>query len=184
MKHLLEFQTVDEFTASKDSLDKPNISLVNENGNVYSLMGGGAIDRKITSVKYGTVCLPWNAWVPDGVIVKTVASYTQDGNKVSASLQDYTNPQGTSGKTGIPANTGFVIYSETPGTYTFTYSWMNAEAPESNLLSGNPKQTSASPGENAGYIFVLANKSQGLGFYHLASGQMIAPNCAYLVLKP
>ena len=34
MKHLLEFQTVDAFTTSKDSLDKPNISLVNENGNV------------------------------------------------------------------------------------------------------------------------------------------------------
>ena len=118
------------------------------------------------------------------MIVKTVASYTQDGNKVSASLQDYTNPQGTSGKTVIPANTGFIIYSETPGTYTFTYSWMNAEAPESNLLSGNPKQTSVSQGENAGYIYTLANKSQGLGFYNLASGQMIAANSAYLVLKP
>ena len=184
MKHLLEFQTVDTFTASKDSLDKPNISLVNENGNVYSLMGGGAIDRKITSVKYGTVCLPWNAWVPDGVIVKTVTSYTQDGNKVSASLQDYTNPQGSSGKTVIPANTGFIIYSKTPGTYTFTYSWMDVEAPESNLLSGNPKQTSVSQGDNDGCVYSLANKSQGLGFYNLASGQMIAANCAYLVLKP
>ena len=118
------------------------------------------------------------------MIVQTVTSYTKNDKKVSVSLQDYTNPQGSSGRTVIPANTGFIIYSETPGTYTFTYSWMDVEAPESNLLSGNPKQTSLSPGENAGYIYVLANKSQGLGFYHLASGQMIAPNCAYLVLKP
>ena len=55
MKHLLEFQTVDEFTASKDSLDKPNISLVNENGNVYSLMGGGGYWQKnnLSQVWYG-----------------------------------------------------------------------------------------------------------------------------------
>lgn len=46
MKHLLEFQTVDAFTTSKDSLDKPNISLVNENGNVYSLMGGVLLTEK------------------------------------------------------------------------------------------------------------------------------------------
>ena len=60
---------------------------------------------------------------------------------------------------------------------------MDAEAPESNLLSGNPKQTSVSQGENAGYIYALAN-IQGLGFYNLAPGQMIAANSAYLVLKP
>ena len=146
------------------------------------------INRTITSVNYGTVCLPWNAWVPDGVTVYAAETYTDKGDTRYVTLQEYTNPQGNNGKNVIPANTGFIIYSKTPvtdtHTYTFRYSGKKANAPQSNLLSGNPEQNSVAQGDNDGCVYGLANKSQGLGFYNLNSGQKIAANCAYIVLKP
>ena len=147
-----------------------------------------SINRTITSVNYGTVCLPWNAWVPDGVTVYAAETYTDKGDTRYVTLQEYTNPQGNNGKNVIPANTGFIIYSKTPvtdtHTYTFRYSGKKANAPQSNLLSGNPEQNSVAQGDNDGCVYGLANKSQGLGFYNLNSGQKIAANCAYIVLKP
>ena len=143
-----------------------------------------SIDRTITAVNYGTVCLPWNAWVPEGVTVYAAAEYTDKGDTRYVTLQKYTNPQGNNGKNVIPANTGFIIYSTTPDTYTFIYTRKQANAPQSNLLSGNPEQNSVDQGDNDGCVYGLANKSQGLGFYNLNSGQNIAANCAYIVLKP
>ena len=143
-----------------------------------------SIKRTITSVEYGTVCLPWNAWVPQGVTVYAAAAYTDKGDTRYVTLQKYTNPQGNNGKNVIPANTGFIIYSTTPDTYTFIYTRKQANAPQSNLLSGNPEQNSVDQGDNDGCVYGLANKSQGLGFYNLNSGQNIAANCAYIVLKP
>lgn len=143
-----------------------------------------SIKRTITSVFYGTVCLPWNAWVPAGVTVYAAETYTDNGDTRYVTLKEYTNPQGKNRKNVIPANTGFIIYSETPEIYTFTYSGKQANAPQSNLLSGNPKQNSVDQGDNDGCVYGLANKSQGLGFYNLNSGQKIAANCAYIVLKP
>ena len=143
-----------------------------------------SIDRTITSVNYGTVCLPWNAWVPQGVTVYAASAYTDKGDTRYVTLQEYKNPQGNNGKNVIPANTGFIIYSTTPKTYTFKYTGKKANAPQSNLLSGNPEQNSVAQGDNNGCVYGLANKSQGLGFYNLNSGQKIAANCAYIVLKP
>ena len=143
-----------------------------------------SIDRTITSVNYGTVCLPWNAWVPEGVTVYAAETYTDKGDTRYVTLKEYTNPQGKNRKNVIPANTGFIIYSETPEIYTFTYSGKQANAPQSNLLSGNPEQNSVGQGDNDGCVYGLANKNQGLGFYNLNSGQNIAANCAYIVLKP
>lgn len=143
-----------------------------------------SINRTITSVYYGTVCLPWNAWVPDGVTVYAAETYTDKGDTRYVTLQEYKNPQGNNGKNVIPANTGFIIYSETPDTYTFIYTRKKANAPQSNLLRGNPEQNSVAQGDNDGCVYGLANKSQGLGFYNLNSGQNIAANCAYIVLKP
>lgn len=147
-----------------------------------------SINRTITSVNYGTVCLPWNAWVPDGVTVYAAETYTDKGDTRYVTLKEYTNPQGNNDKNVIPANTGFIIYSKTPVTdtytYTFRYSGKKANAPQSNLLSGNPEQNSVDQGDNNGCVYGLANKSQGLGFYNLNSGQKIAANCAYIVLKP
>lgn len=144
-----------------------------------------SIERKIYEDNYATVCLPWNGWVPENVKVYAAATYTDKGDTRYVTLEEYTNPQGgDSKKTVIPANTGFLIYSKTAGTYTFKYTGKKADAPESNLLSGNPEQTSVSQGDNDGCVYGLANKSKGLGFYNLNSGQNIAANCAYLVLKP
>ena len=149
-----------------------------------NIMNRPSIDRTITSVNYGTVCLPWNAWVPAGVTVYAAETYTDKGDTRYVTLQKYTNPQGNNGKNVIPANTGFIIYSETPDTYTFIYTGKKANAPQSNLLSGNPEQNSVAQGDNKGCVYGLANKNQGLGFYNLNSGQNIAANCAYIVLKP
>ena len=94
-----------------------------------------SINRTITSVNYGTVCLPWNAWVPAGVTVYAAETYTDKGDTRYVTLQEYTNPQGNNGKNVIPANTGFIIYSTTPKTYTFKYRIISSAAIQSRTQS-------------------------------------------------
>ena len=177
LEQVLLETTNTNYTTSAEDTQK----LIDAYNNIKNLP---SIDRTITSVNYGTVCLPWNAWVPQGVTVYAAAAYTDKGDTRYVTLQKYTNPQGNNGKNVIPANTGFIIYSTTPKTYTFKYAGKQANAPQSNLLSGNPEQNSVRQGDNDGCVYGLANKNQGLGFYNLNSGQNIAANCAYIVLKP
>ncbi|MDY5876925.1 MAG: hypothetical protein SPJ79_04980 [Prevotella sp.] len=177
LEQVLLETTNTNYTTSKEDTKK----LIEAYNNI---MNRPSINRTITSVEYGTVCLPWNAWVPQGVTVYAAAAYTDKGDTRYVTLQKYTNPQGNNGKNVIPAKTGFIIYSKTPDTYTFIYTRKQANAPQGNLLSGNPEQNSVRQGDNDGCVYGLANKSQGLGFYNLNSGQNIAANCAYIVLKP
>ena len=54
--------------------------------------------------------------------VYAAETYTDKGDTRYVTLQKYTNPQGNNGKNVIPANTGFIIYYETPDIFTFRYS--------------------------------------------------------------
>ena len=131
--------------------------------------------KKITAkAKYATICLPYNTKVPEGVTVKVVTEYTPGSHYVKTAV--FANAGDI-----MPANNGFLLYAEdiTEDTnYTFVYTSKAANAPGVNLLYGNVERREDY--DNLSDVFVLANKSKGVGFYHLASGQALAANVAYM----
>ena len=133
---------------------------------------------------YATLCLPWNAWVPAGVATYT-GSFKQDsGDTRYITLNEYKN---TNGKTVIPAGIGgYILKTTTTGTFTFFRTGKSADAPAAtNYLKGNPSMENVMPTDTEeGNVYVLAKKSQGLGFYNLAANNAIKHNCAYIVIEP
>lgn len=131
--------------------------------------------KKITSnAKYATICLPYNTKVPEGVTVKVVTEYIPGSHYVKTA--DFANAGDV-----MPANNGFLLYAAdiTEDTeYTFVYTSKAASAPGVNLLFGNVERRTDY--DNLSDVFVLANKSKGVGFYHLKSGQALAANVAYM----
>ena len=131
--------------------------------------------KKITfSAKYATICLPYNTKVPEGVSVMVVTQYNSDAHYVKTA--EYA-------KAGdiMPAYNGFLLYApeiKADTEYTFVYTSNVTSAPGVNLLYGNVERSTDT--ENLKDVFVLANKSNGVGFYHLQSGQALAANVAYL----
>ena len=124
--------------------------------------------------KYATICLPYNTKVPEGVTVKVVTEYIPGSHYVKTA--DFA-------KAGevMPADKGFLLYAEniTEDTkYTFVYTSKDAKEPDVNKLLGNLERKKDV--ENPSEVFVLANKSLGVGFYHLKNGEALAANVAYL----
>lgn len=131
--------------------------------------------KKITvGAKYATICLPYNTKVPEGVTVKVVTEYTPGSHYVKTA--DFANAGDV-----MPANNGFLLYAEdiTADTeYKFVYTSKAASAPGVNLLYGNVEKRTDY--DNLSDVFVLANKSLGVGFYHLKSENALVANVAYL----
>lgn len=142
---------------------------------IYKINNPKSFTKKITvGAKYATICLPYNTKVPEGVTVKVVTEYTPGSHYVKTA--DFAN----AGEV-MPANNGFLLYAEdiTADTdYTFVSTSKAASAPGVNLLFGNVEERTDH--ENLSDVFVLANKSKGVGFYHLKSGENLAANVAYL----
>ena len=142
---------------------------------IYKINNPWSFTKKITAkAKYATICLPYNTKVPEGVTVKVVTEYTPGSHYVKTAV--FANAGDI-----MPANNGFLLYAEniTADTeYTFVYTSKAANAPGVNLLYGNVERRTDT--KNLSDVFVLANKSKGVGFYHLASGQALAANVAYM----
>lgn len=142
---------------------------------IYKINNPWTFTKKITvGAKYATICLPYNTKVPEGVTVKVVTEYTPGSHYVKTA--DFAN----AGEV-MPANNGFLLYAEdiTADTdYKFVSTSKAASAPGVNLLFGNVERRTDY--DNLSDVFVLANKSLGVGFYHLQSKQALAANVAYL----
>lgn len=137
---------------------------------------------------YATLCLPWNAWVPEGVSTFT-GSFKEDKDDTRyITMNEYENAnKHSNGKTVIPAGIGgYILKTNAEGTYTFYRTGKPADAPAtSNYLNGNPSMENVMPTDSEkGNVYVLANKNKGLGFYILAANNPIRHNCAYIVLEP
>lgn len=137
---------------------------------------------------YATLCLPWNAWVPQGVTTYT-GSFKQDsGDTRYITLNEYNNAdKHTNKKTVIPAGIGgYILKTTKTGTFKFYRTGKPADAPAStNYLKGNPSMENVMPTDTEkGNVYVLAKKDRGLGFYNLAANNAIKHNCAYIVIEP
>lgn len=126
-----------------------------------------------TAAKYATICLPYNAWIPEGVEVQVVTGYSEDGHTAITAAYK--------GKV-MPANTGFLLHANvtTDTQFTFWCTDQEADAPEANILRGTVERI-APENRPTQDVYVLANKNHGVGFYRLNDGQGIPANRAYLV---
>ena len=126
-----------------------------------------------TAAKYATICLPYNAWIPEDVEVQVVTGYSEDGHTAITAAYN--------GEV-MPANTGFLLYAdvETDTEFKFWYTGKKADAPETNILRGTVERI-APENRPTQDVYVLANRNHGVGFYRLNDGQGIPANRAYLV---
>ena len=134
------------------------------------------LDVKITDAKYATTCLPWNGEVPAGVTVYIATKYNESATATSSvHLEKYD-------ANVLPKGVGFLLYSDNADTYTFKRTTSAAETPAGNILSGTYKKIENSHLDFTSHNYMLlGNKSQGVGFYRLASDSYIPAFRAYIL---
>ena len=121
----------------------------------------------ITSAGYATLCLPYNATVPDGL-----TAYTATDNGTSVTLV-------AKKSNTIAAGEGVVLKGK-EGTYTFATA-ENAAATEGNQMVGVTEDTLLTSADNA-YMLTRDKKTQAIAFRKLATTYTLGANKAYLKL--
>lgn len=131
---------------------------------------------KEDGVDYGwsTICLPFNARIPEGVkVYAATADETQDSTVI---IKNFTMTLTEVDVIKvINANKGYVVYGPV-GTYAFHSTSRKSDVP--TILKGNPTSEYISSDNNNGYV--LSYKSTwGLGFYKF-TGSQLSPYRAWL----
>lgn len=136
-------------------------------------------DIDIDATRATSVCLPWNATVPEGVSVYYATEMLSHKHLDAVHLVKYEGSV-------IPANNGFVVIADadnTAASLRFTYSAEPASLPEGNILKGT---VDGMDGENlsfADYTYMTVGSDDlGNGFRALADGASIPACSAYLQL--
>ena len=133
----------------------------------WNLVEVSSVKLTVGETGYATAYFPFAVTIPAGVTAYTVAA-AADGKATLKKLS------GT-----IPAHTGVVLSgtANTPCTFEFAD---DVAAVDGNMLEGMTIATEV-PAETKAYI--LANGSEGVGFYRLSeSDRTIAANKAYLIV--
>lgn len=133
----------------------------------WNLVEVSSVKLTVGETGYATAYFPFAVTIPAGVTAYTVAA-AADGVATLKKLS------GT-----IPAHTGVVLSgtANTPCTFEFA---ADAAAVDGNMLEGMTIATEVSATTKA---YILANGSEGVGFYRLSeSDRTIAANKAYLIV--
>lgn len=148
--------------------DKIKFTLVD----AYELVIKKTGDYKEGDKDYGwsTICLPFNAKVPEGV--KAYAATAHNSNNETDIIKDYTMT--LTEVNVIVANKGYVVYGPVGSNYFHSTS---RESNEATILKGNPTKDYISSDNNNGYV--LSYKTWGLGFYKY-TGSQLSPYRAWL----
>ena len=129
-------------------------------------------DLTVDGVPYGwsTICLPFNARVPEGVTTYAATAHNSENSndKVTDFLMTLTPVS------YIDAQKGYVVYGPA-GDHNFNPTSHACDKP--TILEGNYTKE-AIPATNKS-CYVLANKAWGIGFYKF-SGSTLAANRAWL----
>lgn len=134
-------------------------------------------DLTVDGVPYGwsTICLPFNAKVPEDVVVYAASvPQQQDIDEQSANDKITGYKMLLSPVEVIDSMKGYVVYGAA-GIHYFKPTSRSCE--HESILTGNPTDIAISTTNNSGYV--LANKTWGLGFYRY-TGQTYAPYRAWL----
>lgn len=126
-----------------------------------------SISYKLSSVGWGTLCLPFSAEIPSGLTLYEVTSTA--GNELTKTEVDK-----------IEMNKAYLV-SGTAGTYNFTGPTTPTGTYTNGLLTGNTNSTTVFVPKDS---YVLQNLSKGLAFYKVANNdsQKCSPYKAYLTL--
>ena len=123
----------------------------NTNGYCFNLEFVTEIPVTISAAKYASFYAPVAMTAPEGVTAYYITSKKEVNGITYANLTEVPNNV-------IPANTGVILYSETPGTYNLTVGG-EAETLTGNWLNGTAASTYV--GDDS---YVLSNKD-GIGLY-------------------
>lgn len=124
----------------------------------------------ISDARHATLCLPYNAIVPDGVTAYTA---TDNGEFVLLTEKE--------DKT-IAANEGVVLKGE-PGTYTFVATEKDVQATEENAMVGVTEDTELTSENNAYLLTRNKNDNSTIAFRKLETNYTLGANKAYLKPK-
>ena len=133
----------------------------------WNLVEVSSVKLTVGETGYATAYFPFAVTIPAGVTAYTVAA-AADGEATLKKLS------GT-----IPAHTGVVLSgtANTPCTFEIA---ADVAAVDDNMLDGMTIATEVPAGTKA---YILANGSEGVGFYRLSeSDRTIAANKAYLIV--
>lgn len=122
----------------------------NSNGYCFNLEEVTEIPVTISAAKYASFYAPVAMTVPTGVTAYYINSKKEVNGETWANLEEIGNV--------IPANTGVILYSETPNTYYLTVGG------EANAIEGNWLTGTAASAYIAEASYVLSNK-YGIGLY-------------------
>ena len=124
-------------------------------------------------VDYGwtTICLPFNAKVPEKV--KVYAATAHDKDDAESKITDFTMT--LTPVTVIDSNKGYVVYGPV-GPHDFLPTSRNCD--KATILVGNPSKEAIDKNNNNGYVLSYKN-TWGLGFYKY-TGSTLAGNRAWL----
>lgn len=150
-------------------------------------------DLTVDGVPYGwsTICLPFNAKVPEEVTAYAATAYVSPASKSTAQTADQGDDSDADREalnddkvkeflmtltpvTVINGTMGYVVYGPA-GSHNFAPTSRTND--EQTILTGNSTRLAMSTVNNPGYV--LANKNWGLGFYKYA-GSTYAPFRAWL----
>ncbi len=161
------FKVGDKITTCVEDFDENEIS----DPITFTFCNELTIDYNMTSAGWGTICLPFEAEIPEGLTAYNVPSV--DGNKLVLEEAE-----------SFEMNTPYLL-SGTQGTYSFTGpDTPTASNYNSGVLVGNTYlSTEANPVYAPEGSYVLQNNTQGLGFYKVANAnkQKVRQYSAYLV---
>lgn len=127
------------------------------------------IESTVSSSRYATFCLPYDATIPEGL-----TAYTANDNGESVKL--------TANKSGkIAAGEGVVLHGEA-GTYTFVATAEDVSATAGNKMVGVTEDTELNASDNA-YLLTRDKNTQAIAFRKLATTYTLGANKAYLKLE-
>ena len=138
----------------------------------YKLVIKKVGDYKEGDKDYGwsTICLPFNARVPEGVTA--YAATAHNSTNETDIINDFTMT--LTAVDVINANKGYVVYG--PVGFHYFHS-TSSESTAPTILKGNPTSEYISSDNNNGYV--LSYKTWGLGFYKY-TGSKLSPYRAWL----
>lgn len=128
---------------------------------------------KVTDAEWATTCLPKATTIPEGVMIYYATKWNKSGRYVHVEEL---------GGSVMPANTGLLVYSESPAEYKFYIDNTGASVsnPAGNILYGTTMEIDGAYTKKNS-VYMLANKTAGVGFYHVKEDVNIAARRAYLI---
>ena len=135
---------------------------------IYRFVSDETINISIGATEWRTIVTYKDVQVPENVEAYIVTKVTPDGNRYKANLKEVKEKQLKGGEPYM------LHYTSQQDSYEMTVLTPSGpdvlEAPQTNLLEVSTRKTIGD--DNNTSVYVLANKSNGIGFYRWVGGEL------------